>query len=166
LALSDPDTLLLSMIKKVISIINLMKKDTTHELITKYEEEVDKTNLLIHKSIITSLMYRRESKLRHIDLFYIGMLSRSIEQLADILITITNEELINTIHSMMKALEILLENLNQQKVVEYIQKLENLEQVQVRDLESYKEKRVYSLLGHIAEILCDWIITEEVDKIK
>ena len=72
LALSDPDSLLKTMIKKILSIVSLMKRDSKHELITRYEQEVDKSNLLIQKSIITGLMYRRESKLRHIDLYYIA----------------------------------------------------------------------------------------------
>ena len=74
LALSDPDSLLKGVIKKVLSIARLMKEDKKHELIKKYEEEVDKSNLLIHKAIITTLMYRQESKLRHIDLFSLFLL--------------------------------------------------------------------------------------------
>ncbi len=164
LALSDPDILLKAMIRKILNIVKLMKKDRKHELIDKYEEEIDKSNLLIHKSITTSMMYRRESNLRHIDSFYIGMMSRSLEQLTDVLITIKdNKKLIITIEKMMNSLLNLLENLNQDGVIKFVKQVDKLEKIQVKDLETYKKKRVYSLLGHVAEILCDWEITNKVD---
>lgn len=167
LALSDPDMLLKSMIKKILSIIKLIQNDSSHELINRYEEEVDKTNLLIQKSIITSLMYRRESRLRHIDLFYIGNLSRVLERLSDILITLTNsQKLVNTIENMLSSFLVLLDNLNQSDVIRFIKNLEKQDKVIVKDLKTYKEKRVYSMFGHVAETLCDWLITEEVDKLK
>lgn len=165
LALSDPNILLTSMIRKILSIATLIKKDTTHELIQRYEEEIDKSNLLIHKSIISTFMYRRESKLRHIDLYYIGMLSRALEQITDILIIIRKDpKLIDTIERMMETLLQVLEELSQPKVIGFIKAVEKLEKIQVGNLETYKKKRVYSLLGHIAEILCDWTITEIVDR--
>jgi len=165
LALSDPDTLLKAMITKILSITKLMKKDITHELINKYEQEIDKSNLLIHKAIIASLMYRRESKLKHIELFYLGLISRHLEQLTDILITLDNDKvLISTIEAMMQDLQELLGNLNQQGVISFIKKLENLETIEVKDLQTYKTKRAYQILGHISEVLCDWVSTNLVDK--
>jgi phosphate uptake regulator len=165
LALSDADLLLAGMIKKILSITKLMKKDAKHELIVRYEEEIDKSNLLIHKSIITTLMYRRESRLRHIDLFYIGMISRSLEQITDTLITLSEDtKLIDTIDNMMKALLKLIESPTQPGVIAFIKNIEKLENIEVNNLDTYKKKRVYSLMGYISEILCDKQITELVDK--
>ncbi|MFH2021501.1 MAG: hypothetical protein ABIJ34_08880 [archaeon] len=166
LALSDPDILLQGMIKKILSISKLMKKEKDHELIKRYEEEIDRTNLLINKSIITGLMYKRESKLRHIDLFYIGSISRLLEQLADILITLPDMQLVTVIEKMLNSLLELLTSLSYSKVITFVKELEKLDKIKVSDLKSYKEKRMYSHLGHIAELLCDWVITEEVDKNK
>jgi phosphate uptake regulator len=165
LALNDADLLLAGMIKKILSITKLMKKDANHELIVRYEEEIDKSNLLIHKSIITTLMYRRESKLRHIDLFYIGMISRSLEQLTDTLITLSQDtKLVDTIDIMMKSLLKLIETPTQSGVIAFIKNIEKLDNIEVNNLETYKKKRVYSLMGYISEILCDRQITELVDK--
>jgi phosphate uptake regulator len=164
LALSDPDTLMVTMIRKIISITKLMKKDPKHELISRYEEEIDKSNLLIHKSIIASLMYRRESKLRHIDLFYLGMISKSLEQVTDILITLSEDtRLIDTIERTMMSLLELLENITQAKVISFIKNVEKFQIIEPKDLHTYKKMKVYSLLGNIAEIFCDWVITEIVD---
>ncbi|MEK6916342.1 MAG: hypothetical protein AABW92_01230 [Nanoarchaeota archaeon] len=165
LALSDPDSLLKGVIKKVLSIARLMKEDKKHELIKKYEEEVDKSNLLIHKAIITTLMYRQESKLRHIDLFYIGGLSRLIEQIADILITLgDNNKLIDIVEKMSVSLLSILDDLKQQNVVNFITEVEKLDRVEVKNLETYKEKRIYSLLAHMGEVLCNWVITKKIDE--
>jgi phosphate uptake regulator len=164
LSLSDPDTLLKTMIMKILSIAGLMKKDPKHELIKRYEEEIDKSNLLIHKSIITNLMYRKESKLRHIDLFYLGLISRNLEQITDILITLEdNNKLIDTIESMMKSLVKIIEHPTQSGVISFIKSVEKLGNVEVKNLETYKKKRIYSLLGHVSETLCDRLITNIVD---
>jgi len=165
LALSDPDILISTMIRKILSVTKLMKKDPIHELVDRYEEEIDKSNLLIHKSIISSLTYRRESKTRHIDLFYLGIISRSLEEITDILITLGDDtKLIDTIELMMRSLLKQIENLTQSGVIGFIRSIERLEHIEVKNLKTYKKKRVYSLLGKIAEILCDWVITDIVDK--
>lgn len=164
LALSDPDILLMGMIKKVFNIINLMKKDISHELISRYEQEVDKTNLLIQKSIITSLMYRKESKLRHVDLYYIGMISRSIERIADILITMKDQKLVSTTEKVMGLLQTCMDVMSKENVVKLIKYVEKLSNVDVLNLDTYKEKRVYQHFGHIGEILADWHISTTVDK--
>mgnify|MGYP003972997263 CR=1 FL=1 len=167
LALNDPDSLLKAMIKKILNTIKLLQKDSSHDLIKRYEEEIDKSNLLIQKSIITSLMHRRETKLRHVDLYYIGHLSRSLERISDLLITLEkNNKLIKTADHMMKELLDMLENITQSKVISFIKQVEKQSKVNVKNLETYKEKRLYTLLGHISEILCDWVITEEVDRQK
>jgi phosphate uptake regulator len=165
LALSDPNILIESMIKKILSVTNLMKKDPSHELITRYEEEIDKSNLLIQKSIITTLMYRRESKLRHIDLFYIGNMSKLLERISDILITLGKDpQLVETVDEMLKLLLKVLENLTQPNVVQFVKSVDKLAKIEVKDLPTYKKSRIYSGLGHIAEILCDWVVTDIVDK--
>ena len=165
LALSDPDILLDAMIKKLLRITKLMQQDSKHELINKYEEEIDKTNLLIHKSIISSLMYRKESKLRHIDLFYIGLISRSIEQIADLLIAIENDKpIIKTVERMITSLSNALEKITMENAISFVKEIGKLEKVQVKNLETYKKKKIYSVFDKIAETLCDWYITELIDE--
>ncbi len=165
LSLSEPDSMIKAMIMKIISITNLMQKDPKHELIRRYEEEVDKTNLLIHKAIISNLMYRKEAKLRHIDLFYIGLISRNLEQITDVLITLdADDKLITIIEPMMKLLSKVIEAQTQAGVISFTKNVEKLGNVEVKNLETYKKKRIYSLLGHISETLCDKLITDIVDK--
>lgn len=166
LALSDPDILLSTMIKKILSITALMKKNPSHELILRYEEEVDKSNVLILKSIISSLMYRRESKLKHVDFFYIGLISRNLEQITDILITLENDmKAVDSIDDIIKSLLKVLEHRSQQEVINFIKTVEkhDIAGDYTEDLTVYKKKKVFSNFGHVAEILADWVITEAVD---
>ena len=165
LALSDPDVLLQALIKKILNTTKLMKKDPNHELLKRYEEEIDKNNMLIQKSIITALMYRKESKLRHSDLFYIGTISRILEHITDILVTSGKDtELVNDVDEVMQSLLAVLEKLNQQNVISFVKNVSRLEKIEVKDLHTYKKKRIYSGLDHIAETLCDWVVTVLVDE--
>ena len=75
-----------------------------------------------------------------------------------------NNKLIETIENMMDSLISMLEKLTHTSVIKFIKNVELLDKINVKDLETYKEKRIYSSLGHIAEVLCDWVITNEVDK--
>ena len=84
--------------------------------------------------------------------------------MSDILITIEKDmDLINTIESRMELLLEVLNDLSQQNVVEFIKSVEALEIVNVKDIETYKKKRIYSHLGRISEFLCDWLVTNIVD---
>ncbi|NTV23511.1 MAG: hypothetical protein HGA85_04005 [Nanoarchaeota archaeon] len=164
LALSDPDILLSAMIKKILSIVHLMKKEPKHELIQRYEDEIDKSNLLINKAIMSALMYKKDSKIRHINLFYIGMISRSLEQIGDILITIDEDpKLLDSIDTAMESLLLLLETMKQSDLISFIKETRKLSR-EVKDLNTYKRMNLHSLLSHIAEILCDWVIVDLVEK--
>jgi phosphate uptake regulator len=165
LALSDPDALLKIMIKRIQNITGLLKESPEHELIKRYEEEVDKSNIMVFKSIISILMYRKESKLKHVELFYIGLISRSLEQISDIVITLGKDrETINTVEKMMSALLNVLENKTQGEVISFIKSVEKLGNIEVDSLIKYKKRSIYANLGQIAEVLSDWLITEMTDK--
>ncbi|MBN1503309.1 hypothetical protein JW930_07255 [Candidatus Woesearchaeota archaeon] len=165
ITLENPKLMISTMIKKMISSIRLIKEAETPELIEKYEEEIDKSNLMIRKSIISSLMYKKDTELRHIDLFYIGMLSRTLEQVNDILIKLDKEEkILDNFLVSLKRLEEVLNNLNQQSVISYIKQLSRFEKIHVKDEKTFYRERIVSLLAHIGEIFSDWLISNEVDK--
>jgi hypothetical protein len=108
-------------------------------------------------------MYRRESKLRHVDLFYIGMISRSLEQINDILITVDDTKVVKDLKKRMMLLLEVVENRDQDKVNSFVDSVAQLEEIKVKDLKTYKKKKLYSQLGHIGESLTDWMVTEIVD---
>src|SRR3989338_6390901 len=82
ISVDDPDVILKTMIRKMVNMTRVMQGNEAMELVQRYEEEIDRSNTLIHKSAISSLMFKRSSKLRHIreliaDL-WISVLLRSI----------------------------------------------------------------------------------------
>ena len=164
LSLGDPDILLFTMIRKINSMANFIKKGTTSELIERYEMEIDKCNLLVNKSIISSLMHKKDSKLRHVELFYIGHISKLLEQIGDTISQMSkNSPVLDDVIKQMKNLEIVLENLNEKSVSSFIKSVSRLENVKVSDSKTFFQKRVYSVLGHIGETLADWVITKKID---
>jgi len=164
ISLRDPDLLLGNMIRKIKSIITLIKQGELPELISRYEEEIDKSNLLIHKAIISSFMYRRDSKLKHIELFYIGLISRTLEQLTDDIIRLEKtDKLLDDVFLVMKHLEETIANIDQNYVVSFIKEVSRFEKVEVTDTKTFYRERIIGLLDHIAEILSDWHITNKVD---
>ena len=109
-------------------------------------------------------MYRKSTKLRHVDLYYIGSISRLLERITDILISLDpNSKLINSCEKFIMHLQNVLNNLNLSTVTDFIKEIENKGQIEVTNLKTYKEKRIYALFGHVVEILGNWVITEQVD---
>ncbi|MBU0756551.1 MAG: hypothetical protein KKF44_00670 [Nanoarchaeota archaeon] len=163
-SLKDPDMLLKNMIRKVKGIIMLIKKQDVPELIERYEEEIDKSNLLIHKAVISSFMFKRASRLRHIDLFYLSLISRMIEQITDYLLCLDSEDgILDDFYSAIEKIESLIEYLNQDDVMNLIEQITDLKDAKGGKNESFIYKRIINLLDHITEILSDWLITNKVD---
>ncbi len=82
-SVEDPDIMLKTMVRKLINALHVMIKKGEKELLTRYEEEIDRSNTLIVKSVVSALTFQRNSKLRNIELFYIASLSKNLEGLAD-----------------------------------------------------------------------------------
>ncbi|MCX6706557.1 MAG: hypothetical protein NT001_00225, partial [Candidatus Woesearchaeota archaeon] len=89
---SDPDMLLRTMVSKIKNMLVVFADDPNKELIQKYEEEIDRNRIMIDKAVISSMMNKRESKLRTVDLFYIALIAKDIERLADHIIVIDEKE--------------------------------------------------------------------------
>ncbi|MBD3204382.1 hypothetical protein GF327_08885 [Candidatus Woesearchaeota archaeon] len=162
-SLTSPDLILLNMIKKIINIISLIRKGDVYELIERYEEEIDKSNLLIHKVIISSFMFRKHQELRNIDLFYIGLISKTLEQLADDLIEFDKvDKFLTEISTVIKKLEKTIQNIDQKKVVSFVNEISSVAESE-KDSEHIYKKRIISQLNHICEILSNWMITNKID---
>ncbi|MFH0876001.1 MAG: hypothetical protein V1859_08750 [archaeon] len=164
-SMRDPDLMLSNMIRKIKSIITLIKQGEIKELIDRYEEEIDKSNLIIHKATISTFMYKRESKLRHIELFYISLISRTLEQLTDDIILLDKTDTFLTdIHEFIVKLEDIHSNVEQDKVIAFIKDVAKYETVKVTNPKTYLRQRIISHLDHLAEILSDWFITNKIDE--
>ena len=165
ISVEDPDVMLKTMIRKMVNMINVMQSNEAKELVQRYEEEIDRSNTLIQKSAISALMFKRSSKLRHIELFYTAMLSKSLEGLADQLILPGNAKQAKDVTLPMQA--ILSSLLKCMDALDYHTALSFASQV-IAAVDKFDEKDAYAsrvkvLLQQLSETLIDWAVTNEVE---
>ena len=170
-SISDPASLLKTMIRKIKNLLTIMEKNYNAELINRYEEEIDRNNLLIEKSTINSLTFNTPSKLKTIEIYYISMIARDLERLVDHIIGIDESEpkFIGEISEVIDKLKEILENtdnLSHKSAINFIKKTEELKDTPVKDLSTYGKKRIKDILSNISEVVMDWAITNDIDKEK
>lgn len=167
ISVEDPDVILKTMIRKMVNMIRVMQTSEAGELVQRYEEEIDRSNTLIQKSAISSLMFKRSSKLRHIELFYIAMLSKNLEGLADHLILTTPRQaksLAEPVHALMLSLLKCLEALDYRAAASFA--TEVMGAVDKFDDKDIHAHRIKALLQNLSETLIDWAVTNEVESRK
>ncbi|MEA2037472.1 MAG: hypothetical protein U9O94_08230, partial [Nanoarchaeota archaeon] len=82
----DPYSLLKTMVKKAKNMLGVMIQNYDKDLINKYEEEIDRSKLLITKAVTGSLVLNEPTLLKTSDLHYIGLISMDLERMVDSLI--------------------------------------------------------------------------------
>ena len=170
LTIEDVGALLKTMIRKVSNLILVMTKQYNLELMHRYEEEIDRSRMLIEKSVIDSFTFSRSKKLKTIDLYYISLLSKDVERFVDTLIRVdvSQKKFLISLFEIVGFLKDMVEDdrgfdgLEYGVVIEFIKKVELLEDVVVKDVKTYDRKRIKQILSSLSEILMDWAITKEV----
>lgn len=167
ISVEDPDVILKTMIRKMVNMIRVMQTSEAKELVQRYEEEIDRSNTLIQKSAISSLMFKRSSKLRHIELFYIAMISKSLEGLADHLILITprqTKSLAEPVHALLLSLLKCLDQLDYRSAASFATEvLASADGFDGKDIHAH---RIKAILQQLSETLIDWAVTNEVESNK
>jgi len=169
ITVSDPDSLLKTMVKKIKNLITVMQKNYNEELIERYEDEIDRSKMLIDKSIITSLTFEKLSNLKTIELYYITLISKDLERMVDHLIKLPKNEMafFNTILEVMDYLQNIVENPNKfdyKNAIELVKKVQKIKKPETRDIKAYDKLRIWISLDTISDIVMDWAITEEVGR--
>ncbi len=174
LSVINPDSLLKIMIRKLKNLITVKKEGGYKELINKYEDEIDKSHFLIDKSVISSLTFSDPNiNIKPVDLFYIGIISQNLEVLADHLILLKKSEttflnkILEIINSLQKIIDDLSDNklklLDHETAIYFAKKVLKIEDIKVKDLESYDKKRIKKALVNISDVLIDWSITKKLE---
>lgn len=169
ISVSDPESLLKTMARKIKNMIMVMQSSYDKELIERYEDEIDRSKMLIDKSIISSLAYERTTKLKTIDLYYISLISKDLERMVDHLIQVSSKEseFLNSIHNVIEQLQAIIENtnsLNHKSALQFIKIVSKIRNFEVKDIKSYDKERIRLSLTTIAEVITDWAITKEIEK--
>lgn len=166
---SDPESLLRTSIRKIKNVIVVMLTNYHEKLIERYEEEIDRNKLLISKAVIGALTYRTPIQLKTIDLYYIGLISTYLEGMADHLITIerSEKEFLEMVLAAMDELQNIFENLEgltHQKAIDFLNSVNKVKTPMVKDIPTYRKRRIKKYLESVGELVLDWAVTKEIEK--
>ncbi|MBN1386619.1 hypothetical protein JW968_06650 [Candidatus Woesearchaeota archaeon] len=168
ISIDEPSSLLKTMVNKVRNLINVILKNYNEALIERYEEEIDRSRLLIDKSVINIFTFNKTSKLKPVDIHFISNMSRSLERFVDHLIVVDKSEkkLFMELKEIIETLKVLLDNfekLNYTEAIGFLKKVDKTSVAQVKSIQDYHKRRIRGHLVNVAEILMDWAITKEIE---
>ncbi len=172
IVVEDVGSLLKTMIRKIRNMLTLMIKNNTDELISRYEEEIDRNQLLLDKSIIEAFTVHHSSQLKIVELYYISLMSKELERLVDVLYAMKTKDIafITSILEIIDYLKDILADtgterftLSPQTAIHFIKKVDALVSVKVKDIASYEKKRAKELLVNVSEVLVDWALFCELE---
>jgi phosphate uptake regulator len=166
ISISDPNFLLKTMVQKIKNMIIVMLNSYDKGIIDRYEDEIDRSKMLIEKLIITSFTFSKTTKLKYIEMYYISLISKDLERMVDSLICISKKEtdFLNKLFEIIKQLQQILDdiiNLNYKHALLFIKKIKKMIDDDTKD--KNKEKILHSL-NSISEVITDWSITKETQK--
>ena len=171
ISIKDPKTLLKTMVKKIHSLLHVMVDNYDKELINKYEEEIDKSKLLITKSVIGSLADNVPTAIKPLDLHYIALLAAHLERMVDSLILVDSKETsflkqVAVITGLLKELMDQLSSLDLGRVIAFEAKLSGLKTPEVNNVKTYGMRRIRINFNKISEVLFDWVVSNRLAKTK
>lgn len=164
---SDPGSLLKTMVKKIKNMIIVMNKNYDKGLIERYEDEIDRSKMLIDKAVIAALTIGKTTKLKNIELYYISQISRELERLVDRLIVLDkgNSKFLNEITKPLEILQDILQDtskLDQKYAMEFAKSVTAIKKSDIKDVNdvrSYDREIMRQNLTTISEVIMDWMVT-------
>ncbi len=165
---SDPGSLLKTMVKKIKNMIIVMGRNYDKGLIEKYEDEIDRSKMLIDKSVIGSLTMGKTTKLKNIDLYYISLISKELERMVDRLICLDagSKKFLDEITVSIEILQNIVNDtskLDQKQAMDFAKSVSSIKKPDVKGLKSYDMARMRQNLGKISEVVMDWMVTLKLE---
>ena len=157
----DPLALLRTMIRKLTHLLHLLQEEHDEHLLERYEEEIDRSNVLITKSAMSALLHRPSGNLRAIELFYLAILSKNLECFADELHQLKKQKhTLKACTALMRHLLKTLDILNCKTAGDFAQQavllIERIAKRQHTEL-------LQMSLHQCADAVVDWALTKELD---
>jgi antitoxin component of MazEF toxin-antitoxin module len=167
----DPHSLLKTMVNKIKNLVSIMVEHYDKALINKYEEEINRSKLLITKSVTSSLVLNEPTALKTVDLYYIASLSQDLERMVDNLIFVEKKEtaFLKKTLQIVNNIQMLLEDLNKlnfNSVIQLEKNISLLKAPEVDNIKTYGLRRIRRHFVNISEIFFDWAVTTELLKSK
>lgn len=172
ISLSDPELLLRAMVSKMKNLVQMMANHDSPELVQRYEEEIDRSRLLIDKAVIGFLTYNKQCKLRPIELHYLALTGKDLERMTDHLIKLDAKQkpFLGAILNLLTLLKESIEALTGPKrkftyldALRFVQAVNKLKEEPVTGIQSYYRVRIKHYLSNISEVLLDWAITDKLE---
>lgn len=165
---SDPSSLLKTMVRKIKNMIIVMSKNYDENLIERYEDEIDRSKMLIDKSVIGSLTSGKSAKLKNIDLYYISLISKELEMMVDRLIRLggTDKKFLDEIAKPIEILQNILQDtlkLDQKHAMDFAKSVSLIKRIMIKDVKSSNMARVRHSLTTISEVVMDWMVTIKIE---
>ncbi len=173
-AVEDPIPLLKTMVKKAKSMVGLIRKNYNKQLLQIYEDEIDRSKLLIEKSVINRLTFNETTSIKAVYLHYSALISKDLEKAADQIgmLTTKDQAFLASIEASIEELWQILEKISSSAdvgisytdVIVFAKKTEALNEGQKSNASYYSKLLVKQSLSNISEVLFDWSISHMVDR--
>ena len=169
-SVNNPLSLCISMVKRIRNLIQVIMNSNDSELLSGYKEEINHSNIIINKATISSMMHRRESKLKLVELHYISRMSLILGRITEHLVQI--DKLDREEKNFLKGLHQIIE-----KIIDILTVVQtdsssfnhNMSVSLCKDIRSLKIKQevlrealIKTNLMYCGEILLDWSITNMI----
>lgn len=170
ITVENPQHLLKNMVHKTKNLLQLMMHNYNKEIIERYEDEIDKNKILVDKAIITAFSSSNTSKLKLIDLYYISLLSKNVEELVDHLIRLESNEIafFRSLSEMIDEFKKIVEDLDTKLkfdiATDFVKKASEIKDIKIADAKSYDKKIIRNSMINISEIILDWSITRKLEE--
>jgi hypothetical protein len=165
---SDPGSLLKTMVKKIKNLIIVISEDYDKNLIERYEDEIDRSKMLIDKAVIGSLTVGKTTKLNNIELYYISLISKELERIVDRLICLdsSHKDFLEQINKPIEILMLILQDtskLDQDKAMEFTKSALSIKFKDKNVSKNIDATRVVINLTSISEVVMDWMVTLKIE---
>ena len=144
--------------------IIIIGKNYDKELIERYEDEIDRSKMLIDKSVIGALTFGKTTKLKNIDLYYISLISKELERMVDRLILLGegNNKFLDGVTKSIEILQVILQDiskLDQELAMEFAKAVTSIRIPDIKDVQTYYMSSMLHHLTSISEVIIDWMGT-------
>jgi phosphate uptake regulator len=170
LHVSDPLSLLTTMIRKIKNFLHVSLKDAPRALLEKYEEEIDRSKLLIEKSVISSLVNPTKSSHKSIELHFMSLISTGLERIGDHLLALKNppKKFIDSLSSVLGELGGLVKDdcksLSIHNALRFLSLIAEVQDRHTKDHANYEVRRSMRALNNISEVVIDWAVIKECER--
>jgi phosphate uptake regulator len=172
LVVEDLGALMKTMLRKIRNMLVVLMKNYHKELVSRYEEEIDRSQLLLEKSIIEAFTLQSGSKLRLVELHYVSLIAKELERLVDLLNVIEKRDarflesvlaVIDSLKDIFAGLGTKDFSIHYEVALAFIKKVDAIENVKVKDIGTYEKKRIREHLVNVSELLIDWSLLYQLE---